>query len=140
MDEAFFEFHLPNLLPEGHTLVVAPKMHIASLLYLNAGMASIRTQVQFSSSATLILVPLLQLYPEYCTYEALLSCLFPLSLQQCRSIVHKAQGGERELLLRPLRRTIGSLANGLHQLDLEICSIRNVGYLIKSRVSDDLLC
>ena len=117
-------------------LVVHPALQVVSLLSVEAGTARMLAQVQCSASGIDVLLPLLESYPHYCPYEVLVSHLFPLlTVEHCRKMILEAEGAEREVLLTPLRRAIGSLSPGLHLLGLEACSLRNIGYMLKKYTS-----
>jgi hypothetical protein len=133
-DEELLHLTFPGLLPGFHVLVVNPHLCVVSLLCLDSSEPSIRKQIVFTSSGMAVLVPLLQSYPTYCPYEVIISHLFPLlSIEDCRTMIQTAQGDERELLLRPLRRAVGNVSHGLYQLGLEACSLRNVGYILNKK-------
>lgn len=130
-DEDLLHLTLPGILPDNVLLVVDRHLHVVSLLHYQEGLARIRVQVHFRTHGMLILLPILQSYPHYSPYDYLLSHLFPLPIEQCRQMIQQAHTREYEMLVRPLRRTMSSLSDGLHHLGLEMCSIRGVGYLLK---------
>lgn len=86
------------------------------------------TVQQFSPNGMRVLVPLLQAYPNYCPYEALLVALFSLTLDEARQQLREI----REIVLRSVRRAIGSLASGLRAFGLRVRSVRDTGYLVEA--------
>ncbi len=127
-DDGLLHFSLPGLLRGNHTLVVNLAMRTATLLYNEAGgEARIVTQYQFSPNGMRILLLLLQAYPDYCPYEALLASLFPLSLEAARQQLQE----EWEVSIRPVRAAIASIVIGLRSFGLSVYSLRGLGYILK---------
>ena len=126
--EEHMHFSLPGLLPDNHTLVVNLSIRTA-ILFRNeeSGGPQIVTQHLFSRNGLRVLVPLLQAYPNYCPYEILLSSLFPISIDQSRTLLQE----KWEAAVRPVRRAIGGIMTGLQSFGLEVISLRGMGYLLK---------
>jgi hypothetical protein len=122
--------HLPleGLLPADQTLVVNPSLRTVILLSNNAAGAHIVMQQLFSPNGMRVLVPILQAYPHYCSYEALLASLFRLSLQESSRLLQET----REACIRTLRRSIGSIRAGLRFFGLKVHALRGLGYLLKA--------
>lgn len=126
--EELMHFSLPGLLPDNHTLIVNSAIRTATLFRNEeSGGAHIVTQHLFSRNGMRVLVPLLQVYPDYCPYEILLASLFPISIDQCRTLLQE----EWEVAVRPVRRAIGGIMTGLRSFDLQVISLRGMGYLLK---------
>ena len=127
-EEEAIHLALPGLLPANHTLVVNPAKRIVILLYDEPGgeARSVKEQ-NFSPSGIHVLIPLLQAYPNYCPYEILLTHLYPMPVEEARKQLQEA----RETTMRPLRRAISTITSDLHPFGLQVCSIRNVGYILQ---------
>lgn len=122
-------FPLDGLYPPNLRLIVNPQLRTATLFSDAAGHeAHILAQQHFSPNGMRLLIPLLRAYPHYCPYDTLLAHLFTLSPEEARQHLH----GSWERAIRPVRRTIGSLATGLQALGLSVCNIRGVGYLLEA--------
>jgi len=105
--EALLHLGLAGLLPSDQKLVINPSARTAILfVQTSQGGASVVTLQQFSPNGMRVLVPLLQAYPNYCTYETLLANLFPLTFDEAR----------RQL------RAFG----------LRVRSVRSTGYLVEA--------
>ncbi len=103
-------------------------MSTATLLYTEAGGgARIVTQEQFSPNGMRVLLSLLQAYPNYCPYEALLTSLFPISIEAARKQLRE----EWEVSIRPVRAAIASMVAGLRSFGLRVYSLRGLGYILK---------
>ena len=123
--------HLPlsGLLPDNQKLVINPSARTAILFaQTSPGKADIVTVQQFSPNGMRVLIPLLQGYPNYCPYETLLVALFSLTLDEARRQLREI----RKIVLRSIRRAIGSLASGLRAFGLRVRSVRDTGYLVEA--------
>jgi len=128
--ELLLHLTLDGLLPANQTLVVNPSIRTATLLSLTPeGETQIVAQEHFSPNGMLVLVPMLQAYPHYCPYEVLLASLSSLSLDDALKQLQDIH----DIAIRPVRRAINSLIAGLHDLGLQVRSIRNAGYLVEAR-------
>ena len=83
---------------------------------------------QFSPNGMRVLIPLLKAYPNYCPYETLLAALFSLSLEEARRQLREM----RKIVLRSIRRAIGSLSTALGAFGLRVRSVRDTGYLVEA--------
>ena len=95
-----------------------------------AGVDSVATQQQFTPNGMRVLLPLLQAYPSFCSYDVLLASLFPLSRAEGHGLLHTSW----EPSIRPLRRAIGSMLPGLSACGITVYSLRGLGYQL-SRLS-----
>ena len=139
-DDDLLYFTLPGLLSEHRLLVVDRHLHIASLLHAEADRPSLDGQVHFTATGMLVLVPILQAYPTYAPYGSLVSHLFPsVPLEQCYHTAQLVHTREYQLFMKPLRRTVSGLSHGLHDLGLEVCSVRITGYFLKQHGQAPLL-
>src|SRR5260370_33135898 len=81
--EALLHLTLAGLLPDNQKLVINSSARTAILLaQTSQGEADIVTMQQFSPNGMRVLVPVLQAYPNYCPYEALLAALFSLTIYE----------------------------------------------------------
>jgi len=127
--EALLHLTLAGLLPDNQKLVINSSARTAILLaQTSQGEADIVTVQQFSPNGMRVLVPLLQAYPNYCPYEALLAALFSLTIDEARRQLREI----REIALRSVRRAIGSLVTGLRAFGLRVRSVRSTGYLVEA--------
>src|SRR5260370_40033201 len=123
--------HLPlaGLLPDNQKLVINPAARTAILFaQTSSGEADVVTVQQFSPNGMRVLIPLLQAYPNYCPYETLLVALFSLTIDEARLQLREI----RKIVLRSIRRAIGSLASGLRAFGLRVRSVRDTGYLVET--------
>ncbi len=130
-DQPGLVLHLPlaGLLPDNQKLVINPTARTVVLFaQTSPGEVDIVTVQQFSPNGMRVLIPLLKAYPNYCPYETLLAALFSLSLEEARRQLREM----RKIVLRSIRRAIGSLATGLRAFGLRVRSVRDTGYLIEA--------
>ncbi len=127
-EEKAIHLALPELLPANHTLVVNPVKRIVILLYDEPdGEASSVKEQNISPSGIRILIPLLQAYPHSCSYEILLTHLYPMPVEAVRKQLQEA----RETTMRPLRRAISTIRADLHPFGLKVTSLRNSAYTLQ---------
>src|SRR5438874_9246771 len=120
-DQPGLVLHLPlaGLLPDNQKLVINPTARTVVLFaQTSAGEADIVTVQQFSPNGMRVLIPLLKAYPNYCPYETLLAALFSLSIEEAR----RQSREMRNIVVRPIRRAIVSLASGLCAFGLHVQS------------------
>ncbi len=127
-EEEAIHLALPELLPANHTLVVNPVKRILILLYDEPGGEARSVEEQnISPSGIRVLIPLLQAYPKYCTYEILLTHLYPMPVEAVRRQLQEA----RETTMRPLRRAISTINADLRPFGLKVTSVRNRAYTLE---------
>ncbi len=127
-EEEEIHLALPGLLPANHTLVVNPVKRILIMLNDEPGGEARRVKVQnISPSGIRVLIPLLQAYPKYSTYEILLTHLYPMPVEAVRKQLQES----RETTMRPLRRAISTINVDLHPFGLQVTSIRNRAYTLE---------
>lgn len=127
-------FFLPDLLPTGHSLVIHPHLLIVTLMRQEGTETQIMQQCKVSENGMAVLLPLIQLAPDYCPYDVLLASLFPSlgSSEDFAKKLRQSEGENLDYLMRPLRRAIRSLVRSLWLLGLEVHSLRGSGYLLRS--------
>ncbi len=124
-DEEPLYFSLPGLLKDNQTLVVNPARRTVILFWNESdGGVRVATQQQFTPNGMRVLLPLLQAYPSFCSYDVLLASLFPLSREEGHGLLHDSW----EPSIRPLRRAIGSILPGLYACGITVNSLRGMGY------------
>jgi hypothetical protein len=137
-DEArILHFTLPGLLPADHILALNLETRTLSLL---SGGPQLVTDQRFSVNEMRVILPILESFPHYSTYEELLAYLesdvvTATSMARSRERLREAQNlGTWKQELRPLRRTLSSLRQKLRPLNLEISNIRERGCSLTSLI------
>ena len=126
--ENILHFSLPGLLPADHTLAIEPSTYTASLLTYQEGAGPRQAGLcQFSPGGMSVLIPLLQAFPDYCPHDVLLASLFAISPEACHELMQES----RQEIMRPLRRAINSIRDGLQKFGMTVYPVRGVGYEIK---------
>jgi hypothetical protein len=120
-------FSLPGLLPADHILRVNPVLRMVSLYYKTVEKLKVVEERQFSPNGVRVLLPILQAYPHYGSYEEILASLDNLTLEESR----KRLQDNREVSMRPVRRASGYIRKHLRPFGLSVHSSRNLGYLLK---------
>src|ERR1700730_18599073 len=116
--ESIIHFPLQGLLPADHILALKPSNYTATLLaYAEGGGMRLVNLYQFSPNGMRVLIPLLQAYPDYCPHDVLLASLFDISLQTCRKLLQESW----QTAMRPLRRALSSIRDGLLEFGLKVC-------------------
>lgn len=127
--EGLLHFPLEGLLPANQTLVLNLSMRTATLFSASPdGEAQVLPQQRFTPNGMRVLLPLLQAYPRYCPYDALVASLFSLTLAQARQQLQDSW----EVAMRPVRRAISGIMDGLHVLGLSVRSLRKAGYVLEA--------
>jgi hypothetical protein len=126
---------LQGLLPTGYTLALNRETRTLSLL---ADGPLLVTEQQFSENELRLIVPILESFPHYCSYEVLLANLTsntvtPVTLARCRQRLEEAQmNGTWQQELRPVRRALSSIRGKLNSFNLSISNIRERGCSLTS--------
>src|SRR5712692_8151402 len=93
----FRSFALPQLLPAGHVLVINTRALFFDhyiITQMSDQVYGLVAQQLFSDQELYALVALLEAYPDYCSYETLLSVLSDKTVEQARQVVHAALEGK----------------------------------------------
>jgi hypothetical protein len=125
-----------GLLPAGHTLVL--NRALGTLSYLSRGIDRPRLvmQQQFTSSELSLLLPLLELYPDYCPYEVMFASFYngtitDETVELCRQRLYEAlEKGTWDQQLRPLRNVLSRTRMKLRPFGIDISSILETGYIL----------
>src|SRR5215467_8777438 len=125
-----------ELLPAGHTLVLNRKL--GTLSYLSKGVDRPRLvmQQQFTTSELSLLLPLLELFPDYCPYEVMFASFYngtitDETVEHCRQRLYEAlEKGTWDQQLRPLRNVLSRTRLKLRPFGIDISSILETGYIL----------
>jgi hypothetical protein len=132
-----------GLLPAGHTLVLNGAL--GTLSYLSRGVDRPRLvmQQQFTSSELSLLLPLLELFPDYCPYEVMFASFYngtitDEAVERCRQRLYEAlERGTWDQQLRPLRNVLSRTRMKLRPFGIDISSILETGYILMITVRPD---
>ena len=131
---------LSDLLPPGHLLVLNRDLALLSWLaptWDAEPWPHVLLQEQFTRHEERILFPLLENYPHFCPYEALLACystgqITDASLAWYRQHLHEAQlAGTWTQEMRPIRALLSRVRFKLRVFGLDVSSLFETGYLLK---------
>ena len=130
-------FFLPGLFSEDYRLVLNIETNTLSLL---ADGPLLVQQQQLSEAELHILLPILNAFPQTCSYTVLLANISSANdpstsigyWQQRLEEAHSQGTWQREL--KPLRRTLSSLRQKLRAFHLEISTVREMGYSLTMEV------
>ncbi len=116
-------FALPGILPEQTWILLDAHARMVIFLKLNSGDSPPRVRAfQLPPSATRIFLALLNAYPQYCSYQTLLSALYPASQEETTPVW--------EHRVRPIRRALVALAPVLQCFGLDVVALRGRGYVL----------
>ncbi|MFL5624773.1 MAG: hypothetical protein ACJ788_04165 [Ktedonobacteraceae bacterium] len=134
MRSCFRAFALPDLLPPGHVLMLntCPSIDHFIISQLSGEVHGLVAQQLFSELEIYVLVALLEAYPHYASYEALLAALSDTPVEQARQVVHQAIDGKTlDTLLNPLRNLFARCRPRLHDFGIDVGSRRGLGYQLQ---------
>jgi hypothetical protein len=127
--EGLLTFPLAGLLPANQTLVLNLSMRSATLFSASPDReAQVLSQQRFRPNGMRVLLPLLKAYPGFCTYDVLVASLLSLTLDQARQMLRDSW----EVAMRPVRRAISGMMDGLRSLGLSVRSLRKAGYVLEA--------
>jgi hypothetical protein len=129
-------FSAGGILPAGHTLVL--NTALGTLSYLSKGVDRPRLvmQQQFTTSELSLLLPLLELFPDYCPYEVMFASFYngtitDETVEHCRQRLYEAlEKGTWDQQLRPLRNVLSRTRMKLRPFGIDISSILETGYIL----------
>jgi hypothetical protein len=130
----FRVFSLPELLPEGHVLVV--NMHSYSLStfvvsQLSAEPHGLVAQEVLTEHEMYVLIALLESYPHYCPYEILLAAITDETMNNARATVYQAtEYNTLNQSMKPIRNLLSRCRAKLHTFDIDILSLHGEGYIL----------
>ena len=133
---AMLYFSLEGTLPADHTLVLNTRL--GTLSYLSRGLDRPRlvVQQQFTNSELSLLLPLLELFPDYCPYEVMFANFYNGTITDetvghCRQLLYRAlEEGVWDQQLRPLRNVLSRTRFKLRPFGIDISAILETGYIL----------
>jgi DNA-binding winged helix-turn-helix (wHTH) protein len=132
--QQFRFYSLPNVLPEGHVLVLNTHPYSLStfvLTQLSAEVHGLVAQEVLTELETYVLIALLDSYPQYCPYEVLRAAITDEVVSHARITVHRAV--EHKTLnrsMKPIRNILSRTRAKLHVFGIDIRSIHAEGYIL----------
>lgn len=135
-NEPIQHFSLQGMLAADGRLALNPDRGILSLLSFKNREPRIVMQQQFTGTEIAILLPLLDSYPYYCSYETLFAHFYhgnPTDevIARYRQHLHDAfEDGSWEQEMRPIRNVLSRARLKLRDFGLHIMSITEMGYVL----------
>jgi DNA-binding winged helix-turn-helix (wHTH) protein len=132
--QQFRFYSLPNLLPEGHVLVLNTHPYSLStfvLTQLSGEVHGLVAQEVLTELEMYVLIALLESYPQYCPYEVLRAAITDEVVSHARITVHRAV--EHKTLnrsMKPIRNILSRCRAKLHAFGIDIRSIHAEGYIL----------
>jgi hypothetical protein len=131
--ECFRRFTLPQLLPEGHSLIMNSTSYRFGVYVLTElaaeAKSGIAAQEVMSELEMLTILKLLQYYPDYCPHEILLAAISGKTSDEAHAIVNRAiEMQTMNEALRPLRNILLKCRGILRTFKLDIVNVRQLGY------------
>ncbi len=130
-----FRFYtLPNLLPEGHVLVLNTHPYSLStfvLTELSGEVHGLVAQEVLTELEMYVLIALLESYPQYCPYEVLRAAITDEVVNHARVTVHRAV--EHKTLnrsMKPIRNILSRCRAKVQVFGIDIRSIHAEGYIL----------
>src|SRR6266436_9072555 len=130
-----FRFYtLPNLLPEGHVLVLNTHPYSLSTFVLTQFSGEVHglvAQEVLTELEMYVLIALLDSYPQYCPYEVLRAAITDEVVSHARVMVHQAV--EHRTLnrsMKPIRNILSRCRAKLQAFGIDIRSIHAEGYIL----------
>jgi DNA-binding winged helix-turn-helix (wHTH) protein len=127
--QQFLFFPLPNLLPEGHVLVLNTHPYSLStfvLTQLSTEVHGLVAQEVLTELEMYVLLALLESYPQYSPYEVLRAAITDEMLSHARTTVHRAI----DYSMKPIRNVLSRTRAKLHVFGIDIRSIHAEGYIL----------
>lgn len=132
---AFWAFPLPDLLPPGHVLIVNTEAQLLDhfiMSQLSGEVHGLVVQHLFTEQEFYALLALLESWPDYASYEALLAALSDTPVEQARQVVHQAiESKHLDSTLNPLRNVFARCRPRLHDFGIDVGSRRGLGYQLQ---------
>ena len=132
--QQFRFFSLPQVLPEGHVLVLNTHPYSLStfvLTQLKAEVYGLVAQEVLTELEMYVLVALLESYPHYCPYEVLRAAVTDEILSHARTTVHRAvEHKTLDRSMKPIRNILSRCRAKLRTFGIDIRSIHAEGYIL----------
>jgi hypothetical protein len=137
--EDVLHYSLQGLLLPGHILALNTTLGTLSHLVCQQERPQMLVEQQCTASELCVLMPLLEIFPYYCSYEVLLAACFnngrvnEFVIAQSRKRLHEAlEEGIGEQELRPVRSVLSRTRFKTRPFGIEISSIVGTGYILTS--------
>ena len=124
---------LPGLVPTGQVLVLHRSLSLLLCLSCEQGEPQLQCLAHLTPEEMRVLLPLLQAFPAYAPYAAVLASLDALPLEEAHRRVDRARmqtEARWTALLHPLRAVLSGLRPKVHPCGLEIVAVWRRGYLL----------
>src|SRR6266705_51380 len=126
---------LDGLLPEAHRLALQPDLGLVARLYVDGKGVPCLQHVQcFTPIETVLVLALLEQYPNYCHYEVLLAHFTSTHvservIERMREQAYEArENGAWDALMRPMRNVLSRIRLKLRPFGIKVASLVEVGY------------
>ncbi|HEV2581169.1 MAG TPA: hypothetical protein VGT44_09995 [Ktedonobacteraceae bacterium] len=135
-DEVMRYFTLDGALPDGRALVLNAQFATLSLISNGDERPRLVAQQQFTASELSLLLPLLELYPHYCPYEAMFASFYngavtEETVERCRRQLQDAlDAGVWDQQMRPVRNVLSRVRFKMRSFGIDIVSILETGYIL----------
>lgn len=135
--EEILHFSLDGLLPEEHTLAIDLTTEVMALLTLRSDRCFLLSTQQLTPGERYVLIPLLESYPYFCTYELLFASYnsthpTEAAIERCRKQLHAAEEtGTWDQLVRPMRGNLSRVRFKLRLIGLDVVSLLSTGYILR---------
>lgn len=127
---------LQQVLPHGVVLAMHRDLGIVVLLTCNEQNPQMSAAQFFPPAEMAMLLPLLMSYPDYCPNEHLLASFSggrtEEDIEKARiRLLRAKERGEWDVLMRPVRNALSRVRMKLNDLDIDVRSIFETGYLLR---------
>lgn len=135
-DTGIWHFSFQEALPPGCNLALNPAFGTFSYLASENGRLSMVAQEHFSNTEMSVLLPLLEMYPYFCPYEALHASFYrghmtEEALEESRKRLDDAlDGGRWDQEMRSIRDALSRTRIKLKRFRIDILSILATGYIL----------
>ena len=136
-EEEIVHYALDELLQPGHSLALNVLLGTLSLIANDTPYPRMVAEDQFTPSELSLLLPILDLHPNYCPYEVLLASfnhriITEGTVERCRKRLQEAQlEGIWDQEMRPVRNVLSRTRIKMRKFGgIEISSILEVGYCL----------
>ncbi|GHO43314.1 hypothetical protein [Ktedonospora formicarum] len=135
-DNDILHFSLQDALPQGHIMALNPKFGTLSYLAYDDDRLLMVAQEQFTGTEMSVLLPLLEMFPYYCPYEALYASFYngrisEETVEQSRKKLDEAlEEGLWDQEMRPIRDALSRTRIKLKKFGIDVSSILATGYIL----------
>jgi hypothetical protein len=137
-NDKILHFSLQDSLPHGHTMALNTSFGTLSYLICDDNnIPRLVRQEQFTNTEMSVLMPLLDLFPYYCPYEALYASFYSGGKADEASIAKARQHLEDAMIegvwdqeMRPVRCALSRTRLKMRSFHVDISSILSTGYIL----------